>query len=71
MALHSDVRDTIFQKDVFEVYEGYKSFLAVSIEDLFLTDEVNRKWLLEICNETIFNNYFSDKHVICAGLILA
>ena len=71
MALHSDVTDTIFQKDVFEVYEGNKSFLAVSLEDLFLTDHVNKKWLLEICNETIFNNYFSDKHVICAGLILA
>ena len=70
MALHADVRDTIFQKDVFEVYKDYKSFLALSIEDLFLTDEANRNWLLEICNETIFNKYLSDKHAICAGLIL-
>ena len=31
MALHADVRDTIFQKDVFEVYKDYKSFLALSI----------------------------------------
>ena len=70
MVLHTDVRDTIFQKDVFQYYNNDKPFFVVSEEDAFLNKTLHKNWMLTICNESIFNNYFANRKVICSGLII-
>ena len=50
MVLHTDVRDTIFQQDVFQFYNSKKSFFGVSEEDITLEVGVNKRWMLTLCN---------------------
>ena len=66
LVLHSDIRDTIFQRDIFQDYENYKPFLGVAIEDGFLSKGINKKWIIDYVG--------SDKHkkiqkerIICVG----
>ena len=70
IVLHTDVRDTIFQKDVFQFYNSYKSFFGVSEEDVLLNETINKHWMLTIINKSLFNNYFASRAVICAGLVI-
>lgn len=43
----TDLRDTIFQRDVFKFYDSRKSFLGISIEDGILSNEpTNKIWLI-------------------------
>ena len=70
MVLHTDVRDTIFQQDVFQFYNSHKSFFGVSEEDITLDEEINKDWMLTLCNESEYNNYFANRKVICAGLVI-
>ena len=66
----TDIRDTIFQKDIFQLYENNKPFLGVFLEDILLNEKVNKDWVLDLCNETEFNNYFDKKPVICGGTLI-
>ena len=66
MVLHSDVKDTIFQNDVFQFYNSSKPFFGVSEEDIILTNKRNKRWILTICNESIFYDYFANHSVNCA-----
>ena len=70
MVLHTDVRDTIFQQDVFQFYNSKKSFFGVSEEDITLDEEINKDWMLTLCNESEYNNYFANRKVLCAGLVI-
>ena len=51
MVLHTDVRDTIFQKDVFQFYNSKKPFFGVSEADITLDEEINKNWILTLCND--------------------
>ena len=42
LVFSADVRDTIFQKDIFSYYENYSSFLGITLEDGTLSDEWNK-----------------------------
>ena len=53
LVLHTDVRDTFFQKDVFEYYEDYESFLGVAVEDGTLQQKRNKKWIIDYAGEKI------------------
>ena len=64
----SDVRDSIFQKDIFQFYEQ-KSFLGVFLEDGDLTEDTNKKWMLMLCSEEIYKT-MADKRIICAGSLI-
>jgi hypothetical protein len=70
LILATDIRDTIFQKDIFQLYENNKPFLGVFLEDILLKEKVNKDWVLDLCNETEFNNYFDKKPVICGGTLI-
>ena len=70
MVLHTDVRDTIFQKNVFQFYNSKKPFFGVSEEDITLDEEINKDWMLTLCNESEYNNYFANRKVLCAGLVI-
>ena len=70
IVLHTDVRDTIFQNDVFQFYDSDKSFFEASEEDILLKDGINKLWMLQICNRSMFNDYFANQRAICSGLII-
>ena len=59
MVLYTDVKDTIFQNDVFQFYNSDKSFFGVSEEDILLTESLNKRWMLSISIESLFNDYFA------------
>ena len=42
MVLHTDVRDTIFQKDIFQFYNSKKSFFEVAEEENTLEDKTKK-----------------------------
>ena len=64
----ADVRDVYFQKDVFKFYENKKSFLGVAIEDNFLTENMNKKWLIEAYGQKLYET-IKNERIICVGTI--
>ena len=70
MVFTCDVRDSIFQKDVFQFYNYEKPFLGISLEDFILTNEYNKAWLLQIVDENLYYNHLANKSVIGAGALL-
>ncbi len=68
--LETDVRDTIFQKEIFQLYTSEKPLLGVSEGGDLLKEGMNKRYMLSICSRSIFNNYFADKPIICSGLII-
>ena len=69
MIFTADVRDTIFQKDVFQFYNYDKQFLGVFLEDGLMTSKVNRFWVKQFCDEDEFNK-IANETVVCAGTLL-
>ena len=65
-----DIRDSIFQKDIFEYYNYDKPFFGVGLEDFILSNKLNKAWLLKIVDENLFYNFFANKPVICAGVLI-
>lgn len=68
LVLHSDIRDTIFQKDIFQDYENHKPFIGVAIEDGFLNKGRNKKWIIDYVG---FDKYkkIQKERIICVGTI--
>ena len=64
----ADVRDTIFQKDIFQYYRNYKPFIGLAIEDGTLNQGFNKIWLISYIGiekqKTIKN-----QRIICFGSI--
>jgi hypothetical protein len=68
MIFTADVRDTIFQKDIFKFYNQYNSpFIGLFLEDGIIKNEIhNKKWVNHFCPK---GNIW-DKQIICSGTIL-
>ena len=69
MVFTADVRDTIFQKDIFQFYNNYhKPFLGVFLEEWYIKkDKINKYWAKLLCDvEKIQNN-----KIICVGTLIA
>ena len=67
--LHADVRDTIFQKDLFEIYKNNKkSFIGVSLEDGVITGKYNGEWMENQYGNDIYN-ILKNETIICSGTI--
>lgn len=65
----ADIRDTIFQKDIFKYYENQQSFLGVGIEDKTLfNSSFNRKWLINAYGEELIKS-IKNERIICVGTI--
>jgi hypothetical protein len=64
----ADVRDTIFQKDIFQYYRNYKPFIGLAIEDGTLNQGFTKIWLIGYIgiekHKTIKN-----QRIICFGSI--
>ena len=69
MVFHTDVRDSIFQKDIFQYFDYTKPFLGVFLEDGNLTEEVNRKWIMELIDDNEYNK-IKNERIICSGSLI-
>ena len=68
LVLHTDVRDTFFQKDVFKYYKDYKQFLGVAIEDGTLQEDINKLWIIDYVGEEKHRK-IKNERIICVGQI--
>ena len=65
----TDIRDTIFQKDIFKYYENNNdSFLGVALEDGTLTHYLNKKWIINFAGEEKYA-IIKDQRIICFGTL--
>ena len=73
MVLHVDVRDTFFQKDIFQLYDNYshKPFFAAFQEDEYIkNDDANKHWIKFFCGDEALE-VAGEGRIICSGTILA
>ena len=69
LILSTDVRDTIFQLDLFQIYNGEKPFLGVSLEGkLFLYSIQNKGWVIDAFGEDEYKKIVNED-IICAGAV--
>ena len=66
LILHCDIRDTFFQKDIFEYYQNHEPFLGVSIEDGTLNEKLNKKWIINFAGDKIYK-MIKNERIICIG----
>lgn len=64
----ADVRDTIFQRDIFKYYKNQKSFLGLALEDGKLSYRIDKKWLITAYGKKLYNS-IKDERIICAGTV--
>lgn len=66
--LSADIKDTIIQNDIFNLYQNYEKFLGLSYEASTLNEGVNKKWILETFGKEIHKKIRHEK-IINAGII--
>ena len=64
-----DVRDTIFQRDVFKFYENFSPFLGIMIEDGTLEQEWNKENIINYIGEEMHKT-IQNERIICMGTLL-
>ena len=67
----TDIKDVIFQKDIFHFYNNTISFISFNLEETTLRDSVNKNWVKNFCktNEEYFK--IADEQVISDGTIIS
>ena len=66
-----DIRDVIFQKDIFKYFENKKPFIGFTLEDINLRNPVNKHWVKQFCKDNDEYNEIADKQVISGGTIIS
>lgn len=69
LVFHSDIRDVVFQQDIFNFYNSTKPFLGLAIEDGLLTQKLNKKWILDAYGEELFKT-IQNERIICLGTLI-
>ena len=64
----ADVRDVVFQRDVFQFYDSSKPFLGIALEDGYLTEQFNTKWLINGFGEDVYEA-IKNERIICSGTV--
>ena len=64
-----DVRDSIFQKDVFKFYDNFSPFLGVMIEDGTLEQDWNKENIINYIGEEMHKT-IQNERIICMGTLL-
>lgn len=62
----SDVRDVIFQKDIFQYYKKTKPFFGFSLESKTLNETTNKKWIIDFVGKEI-HGVIKNNSIICFG----
>jgi hypothetical protein len=67
----TDVKDVIFQKDIFKYYNSTKPFISFNLEDTTLRNPLNKNWVRNFCKTN--QEYFkiADEQVISEGTIIS
>lgn len=68
LVLSTDLRDVFFQKDFFKYYDYNRSFLGVALEDGYLSQPFNKKWLIDAYGEDLYNK-IKNQRIICVGTV--
>ena len=68
LVLSVDIKDTIIQKEFFNLYENQKNFLGFSYEDADLNKLINKEWIVKTFGMNIFKT-INHKRTINAGTI--
>lgn len=68
LVFSADIRDTFFQKNIFEYYENHQPFLGIAIEDGSLDENTNKKWIIDFIGEKI-HTIIKKERIICVGTI--
>ncbi len=68
MVFHADIRDTIFQKDIFKIYENNHRFIGLSLENANINERINADWMKRQYGKEIYEE-LKDKQVINSGVI--
>ena len=68
LILATDIRDTIFQKDIFKLYQNKTSFLGVPLEDGTLQQKVNKIWIIDYVGQELYET-IKNERIICVGTI--
>jgi len=68
LVLTTDLRDSIFQKDLFKLYENHKPFLGIAKEDLYLSEGMNREWLETAYGVDVAKS-LRNKRIFCIGTL--
>lgn len=64
----ADIRDTIFQKDIFKYYEENKPFLGVALEDGTINSLINKNWIIKYVGKEKHNK-IKNERIICVSII--
>ena len=67
-ALLTDVRDVIFQDNLFNYYEKYESYLGYSTESLTLAEPTNAGWITKFFGVEEYEK-LKNNNIICNGTI--
>jgi hypothetical protein len=68
LVFSTDLRDVFFQKDFFNNYNSNISFLGVALEDGYLSERINKKWLIDAYGVDLYNS-IKNQRIICAGTV--
>ena len=67
--LLTDVRDVIFQGDIFKLYEKYPSYFVYPTEFKIIADEpINTKWIANFFGKEVWQK-MKDNKVVCIGTV--
>lgn len=65
----TDVRDVMFQADLFERYKQYDNYIVFALESMLICEEpVNTNWLKRDFGDDVYNS-ISQNNIICGGSI--
>jgi len=69
IVLHADIRDTFFQKDLFQLYKNTGSFIGFSLEEGNISEPMfNSEWMKNQYGEKIYDE-LKNRQIICSGTI--
>lgn len=68
MVFTADIRDTIFQQDVFNYLPNNSQFLGIALEDCTLSERKNKKWIINAYGKYVHKT-IKNKRTICIGTL--
>jgi len=68
LVLTADLRDSIFQKDLFKLYENHKPFLGISKEDHYISKDMYNGWL-ETAHLVDVDKNLRNKRILSVGTL--
>ena len=64
----ADIRDTIFQQDVFNYLPNNSQYLGIALEDCTLSERINKKWIINAYGKYLHKT-LKNQRTICIGTL--